>query len=43
VVNHRRLAWKDRAAFLGVGQNVVERLADELVDALGTMAGNVDA
>jgi hypothetical protein len=40
------MARKDWAAFLGVvanGKNVVERLADKLVYALGAMAGNVDS
>ena len=45
-VNHGGLTGKDRAAFPGVvadGQHVVEWLASELLYALGTMAGNVDA
>jgi len=44
-MNHYRLAWKNRATFLGIvadRQNVVERLACELFDAFRTVAGDVD-
>ena len=45
VVDGNRLAREDRAAFLCVvadGQDVVELLPGEFIDALGALAGNVD-
>jgi len=45
-VNRYGVAWEDGAAFLGIvtnGENVVERLAGELVDAFRAMARDVDA
>ena len=46
LVNRHGPAREDRAAFLGIvtdGENVVERLAGELVYALRAVARNVDA
>lgn len=46
LVNCDRLSWKDRAAFPRIvtnRQDVIERLSRELVDALRSMAGDINA